>query len=78
MIEQRIIHVTGQVQGVSFRASARVVATRLGLAGYARNQPNGSVLIVAEGSAAALDELVAWCETGPAHGRVDRVEVTSG
>ena len=78
MSEQRIIHILGLVQGVVFRASAQQVALRLGLTGFAENQPDGSVLIVAEGSADKLDELVAWCKTGPPKARVDRVEVTSG
>jgi acylphosphatase len=78
MIDQRIIQVSGLVQGVMFRASAQRVGLRLGLAGFAENQPDGSVLIVAEGTAAALDELVAWCKSGPPKARVDRVEVTSG
>lgn len=78
MIEQRIIQIGGRVQGVSFRAAAQALALRLGLTGYAHNQSDGSVLIVAEGSAAALDELIAWCESGPAQANVDRVEVTSG
>ena len=78
MTEQRIIHVFGLVQGVVFRASAQRVALRLGLTGFAENQPDGSVLIVAEGSADKLDELVTWCKSGPPKARVDRLEVTSG
>ena len=78
MSEQRVIHITGHVQGVNFRASAQRLARQLGLTGYARNQPDGSVLIVAEGSTEALDELVAWCKIGPPRATVDRVEVSTG
>lgn len=78
MSEQRVIHITGQVQGVNFRSSAQRLARQLGLTGYARNQPDGSVLIVAEGSAEALDEFVAWCKIGPPRATVDQVEVSPG
>ncbi len=78
MSEQRIIHIAGRVQGVTFRASAQRVARALGLTGFAKNEADGSVRIVAEGSAAALDQLVAWCRTGPPRARVDRVDVTAG
>lgn len=78
MIEQRTISVFGHVQGVNLRSSARAVAERLRITGFARNQPDGSVRIWAEGRAAALDELVAWCRIGPPSARVDRVVVASG
>jgi acylphosphatase len=78
MTEQRIIHVTGNVQGVTYRASAQRLARQLGLTGFAENQADGSVLIIAEGSAAALDQLIAWCHVGPPRARVERVDVTTG
>ncbi len=78
MTEQRVIHITGQVQGVNFRASAQRLARQLAVTGYARNQPDGSVLIVAEGSAEALDELANWCKIGPPRATVDQVEVSPG
>ncbi len=65
--------VTGRVQGVFFRASTRERARWLGVAGYAENLPNGSVEVVAAGSAAALDELDGWLHHGPPAARVDRV-----
>lgn len=78
MLEQRTIRVVGLVQGVFFRASARDEARRLGLAGSVRNQPDGSVLISAEGPPAALDAFTAWCRHGPPRARVDRLDVTPG
>ena len=79
MSEQRVIHITRQVQGVNFRPSAQRLAGQIGLTGYARNQPDGSVLIVAEGSTEALDELIAWCKVGgPPRATVDKVEVSPG
>lgn len=72
------IRVRGLVQGVYFRASARDEARRLGLTGYARNEPDGSVAIEVEGEAAAVDRFVAWCRHGPPDARVERVEVAEG
>ena len=71
----RRIRVYGRVQGVAFRAGARQEAARLGLAGFARNEPDGTVSIEAEGDAAALDAFVAWCRVGSPAARVDRIEV---
>lgn len=72
------LRVTGRVQGVFFRASAKAEADRLGLTGFARNDDDGSVLIEAEGDAAALDRFVSWCGRGPDFARVAAVEVHEG
>lgn len=64
------IVVRGDVQGVGYRASCRRVAEQLGVAGTVRNLPDGSVEVIAEGDAAAVDRLVEWCREGPAYGRV--------
>ncbi len=62
--------VTGRVQGVMFRESCRREAERVGVVGWVRNEPDGSVLLEAEGDADAVDALVAWCRTGPPGSRV--------
>ena len=49
---------TGRVQGVGFRYTARGIAARLPVTGTVRNLPDGSVELVAEGTPAALDELL--------------------
>ena len=68
--------VTGMVQGVGFRWYVARHARGLGLAGYARNLADGRVEVVATGSdvgtLARLEELL---RAGPAHARVDSVEV---
>lgn len=66
--------VTGKVQGVYFRHSARLEALRLGLAGLARNLPDGSVEVIAHGDPAAVADLRAWLGRGPASARVEGVE----
>jgi acylphosphatase len=78
VIGHRTIRVYGRVQGVGFRASARREAARRGVAGFARNEPDGSVAIEVEGDEAALAAFVAWCRVGPPAARVDRLEVEAG
>jgi acylphosphatase len=65
----------GIVQGVGFRVGARRTATELGLAGIARNDPDGSVAIEVEGDPEAIQRFIDWCETGPPSARVVRVEI---
>ncbi len=69
------MRVTGRVQGVSFRWYAREREQRLGVVGWVRNEPDGSVLVHAEGEDEAVDALVAWCHDGPALARVSGVAV---
>ena len=66
--------VTGRVQGVSFRMYAEREAERLGLTGWVRNEPDGSVALHAEGEPDAVDALVAWCRNGPSLARVENVD----
>jgi acylphosphatase len=65
--------VSGRVQGVWFRASARDQALQLGLRGLARNLDDGRVEVLAFGPPEALDALEAWLALGPPRARVDRV-----
>lgn len=71
----RRIRVRGRVQGVFFRASTADRAEALALRGHACNEADGSVLVLATGPAASLDELVRWLHRGPPMARVDTVEV---
>lgn len=66
--------VSGRVQGVCFRASARDEALRLGLCGYAMNLRDGRVEVFAEGAADALGRLEQWLRHGPPLARVDAVQ----
>jgi acylphosphatase len=75
-MQRYALTVTGKVQGVFFRHTARQVATGLGLAGFARNQPDGSVYIEIEGDESALQQFLAWCQTGPTHAQVATVNYT--
>ena len=69
------VSVRGRVQGVWYRGSTREQAVRLGVCGWVRNLPDGSVELEAEGARDAVDRLVAWCRTGPAGARVDALDV---
>jgi acylphosphatase len=65
--------VSGHVQGVGFRASARVEALHMGISGHARNLRDGRVEVVACGSSEALAKLEAWLQHGPPAARVEGV-----
>lgn len=67
-------HVSGHVQGVSFRAGTRAQALRLGINGHARNLRDGRVEVLAEGSPQSLAELERWLQHGPAGARVQAIE----
>ncbi len=62
---------TGQVQGVNFRSSTKSEADTLGLTGWVRNRPDGSVEVVIEGPKEAAQQLIDWCQHGPVWARVD-------
>ena len=66
--------VSGKVQGVFFRASARDRAQALDLRGFAKNLADGRVEVLASGDSAAIDELAAWLREGPPMARVDDLE----
>lgn len=65
--------VSGKVQGVFFRASAREQAVSLGLTGYARNRADGKVEVVACGDQRALAQFRHWLTRGPTSARVTAV-----
>jgi protein-L-isoaspartate(D-aspartate) O-methyltransferase len=69
------VSVHGRVQGVYYRASARMEGERLGLRGWVRNRSDGSVARRLQGDPAAVDAMLAWCREGPPAARVSRVEV---
>lgn len=72
------LKISGRVQGVWFRASARDQARSLGLTGWVRNLSDGRVEAVAEGEEKTVESFVAWCRKGPHGARVEGVDVTRG
>jgi acylphosphatase len=67
------IHIFGIVQGVFFRSNTLDTARRLGITGWVRNVPDGSVEVIAEGEHGALQELLDWCSHGPPSAEVSRL-----
>jgi len=68
----------GRVQGVFFRHSAKRLADELGLAGFAKNEPDGTLTIEAEGDQEALDAFSEWAKHGPDSAAVESIEVVEG
>jgi len=68
-----VIH--GRVQGVFFRASTRDEALRIGVAGWVRNLPDGSVEALFEGATLKVEEILGWCHKGPPGARVSSVDI---
>ena len=71
-----IVH--GLVQGVWFRASTKDEAARIGVGGWVRNLPDGTVEAVFEGEKKKVEVAVGWCHKGPPGARVTSVDVTWG
>jgi acylphosphatase len=69
------LRITGRVQGVFYRESARREAELHHLTGWIRNDPDGAVRAVAEGTRDAINAFVGWCKKGPPAARVTSVDV---
>jgi acylphosphatase len=67
--------IRGRVQGVFFRQSTKEMAERLGLTGWAKNCPDGSVAAVFEGEKQSVEAAITWCRQGPPAARVSDLEV---
>jgi len=67
------IVISGKVQRVSFRASTKAVADQLGIKGFVKNMPDGTVYAEAEGNPYALENFLDWCREGPEHAVVENV-----
>ncbi len=70
--------ITGRVQGVGYRYGVLQIARELGLAGWVRNRPDGSVEVTAEGAPAEIAALRAWCREGPPLARVAAMHEEEG
>jgi acylphosphatase len=68
------MRVHGRVQGVFFRAETRRAALALGVAGMVRNEPDGTVRVIAEGPESVLRQLKTFCKKGPPSAVVHDVE----
>ena len=77
-ILHKSIRITGRVQGVGFRYSARGVAHGMGIKGFIRNLSGGDVYIEAEGTLDQLEEFIEWCHDGPVRAVIQNVDVYDG
>ena len=74
----RRVHVVvqGEVQGVGYRYTMRLVARRAGVVGWVRNRRDGSVEAEIEGDSDRVDEVLAWMAEGPPGSRVESATVS--
>lgn len=74
----RRVHVLvhGEVQGVGYRYTLRMVARESGASGWVRNRRDGTVEAEVEGTDAQVDEVLAWMADGPPGSRVTAATVT--
>ncbi len=68
------IKVSGRVQGVGFRYSARKAALKFGISGWVRNSHDGSVEILCEGEENRINKFLSWLEMGPPGSNVSGIE----
>ena len=74
-IRRRLL-VHGKVQGVFYRDSARYAARNEGVSGWAANRSDGTVEVVLEGPADAVESVVRYCRRGPSSADVKSVDVS--
>lgn len=74
MVKHFKIRVYGRVRDVMFRHNTAELARSLGLTGFVRNEPNGSLAIEVEGEEVALQDFIAWCRKGPPLAGVEQLE----
>jgi acylphosphatase len=75
MLKTVSIIVTGKVQGVFFRQSAREKAKELVITGEVKNLEDGNVHIIATGTENQLSAFIDWCKKGPPRAVVAGVEI---
>lgn len=69
------IYISGAVQGVFFRSSAKEKADEVGVFGFVRNLPDGRVEAIFEGEKDEVEEIVDWCRQGPGIAKVERLDL---
>lgn len=74
MIKRLEVLVKGRVQMVMFRDYVKRGARRLGLSGFVKNNPDGTVTAIAEGEEELLNQLVIRIKKGSLLSRVDSVD----
>jgi acylphosphatase len=75
VVRVRVV-IDGDVQGVWYRQSCQREALALGVAGWVRNNPDGTVEAVLEGEEQPVERLLAWMRTGPPRAFVTSMKLT--
>ncbi len=71
------VHLTisGDVQGVFFRAHTQEKAEEFDVKGWVANEADGTVSVVIEGPENKVNDLVDWCHGGPSTSTVEKVQI---
>ena len=72
------LNITGKVQGIGFRYEVKDIADKLSIQGYARNLPDGSVVIEAEAASQVLDQFLELIKGSPGYSKVENVAIDKG
>lgn len=75
MLKTVLITVTGKVQGVFYRQTAKEKATQLDIKGEVKNMPDETVQIIATGPKEQIEQLIEWCRRGPSRAKVQDIIV---
>lgn len=76
MKKQVRLKIWGIVQGVSFRYYIQILAKKLDLKGFIRNDLKGTVSIEAEGEKESLEKLIDFCKEGPRGARIEKIDIS--
>ena len=69
------LKISGKVQGVFYRQSAKSEAIALGINGWIRNNPDGSVEALVAGNEKSLEQFIKWAKRGPLMAKVEKVDI---
>ncbi len=69
------LYISGTVQGIFFRQFIKDNAERNNVKGFVRNLEDGRVEVFAEGNQEDVDKIVEFCQKGPKHSKIDKVEI---
>jgi acylphosphatase len=76
-VRARVV-ISGRVQGVFFRLETKRAAEKYGVLGWVKNQRDGTVAALFEGSKKNVDSILEWCKQGPPLAKVQSVDVEWG
>lgn len=74
-MERVHLNIQGVVQGVGFRHHTRMKASELGLTGYVKNLPDGTVEVIVEGETQEINQFLDWAHHGPSAAQVKQVDI---